>query len=103
MNIEGDEVEAELDLKDKHDFIVQTKQVLHDEDLDIIFGNVWDGKIEVKFQIKIKTYKKFIDNSLIEIKKFKMTDLHADLDEACMQIVKFDHLGKPWKRNNDRV
>ena len=32
-----------------------------------------------------------------------MADLHADLDEACMQIVKFDHLGKPWKRNNDGV
>ena len=33
------------------------------------------------------------DFSVIEIKKFKMVDLHADLEEACMKIKKFEVIG----------
>lgn len=94
-----------LDLKDKYAFIVQVKDVYIDEELDIVFGRVWDGRVEVKFKIETKQYRKVIngeddidDFSVIEINKFKITDLHADLEETSLKIKKFSHLGKVGKK-----
>ena len=78
---------------------------MEDDEFSIVFGKIWDGEIEAKFHMKSDIYSENVQNtgshleewSVIEIKKYKMKEIHADLEEAALQIKEFRFVGNPGR------